>query len=315
MRRTTVAATETDAGVPQGKVFCIQRYSIQDGPGIRTTVFFKGCPLRCAWCSNPESQNLHPEIMVRRQKCEGRGECVTACPRDALELVEGEVRIDRSLCDLCMDCVEACPTGVLKVTGSEITIEEAVHECCQDEPFYRNSDGGVTLSGGEPLHQPEFALCLLKACKEKSLSTALDTCGYAPWEVLEAILSYTDLVLFDVKHLDPEIHRKGTGVDNLLILENLRKTIDSGIARVWIRIPLIPGYNDSEEHAREVARTVAKWSVEKVSLLNYHEWGKPKYDFLGMDYPFEGEVSEDQQKSERMRDIIEAEGLSVTIGH
>jgi pyruvate formate lyase activating enzyme len=244
-----------------------------------------------------------------------------------------------------MDCVEACPTGALELSGEEITIEEAVHECCQDEPFYKNSDGGVTLSGGEPLYQPEFALHFLRACKEKSLSTALDTCGYAPWEVLEEILAYTDLVLLDVKHLDPEMHRKGTGVTNDLILENLRRMTASRQARVWIRIPLIPGYNDSEEHARAVATAMAKMPgrgirgpshntnagtgrqspssvtvpefpcVEKISLLAYHEWGKPKYGFLGRDYPFEAKVIEDQERLERMRDILEAEGLSVTIGH
>ena len=299
----------------QGTIFDVKRFSVHDGPGIRTTVFFKGCPLRCAWCSNPESQNLHAEIMVRRQKCEGCGECVAACPRDAVELAEGSARIDRSLCDLCMECVEVCPTGSLEVSGKQITIEEAVHECCQDEPFYRNSGGGVTLSGGEPLYQPEFALHLLRECKRESLSTALDTCGHAPWEDLEEILAYTDLVLFDVKHLNTEMHRRGTGVENGLILDNLRKTVDSGRARVWIRIPLIHGYNDSEEHAEELARMMANMSVEKVSLLSYHEWGKPKYGFLGRDYPFEGGISEAPERLERIKGIIESEGLSVTIGH
>lgn len=319
MREAAVVHRENDAGAPKGRIFSMQRFSIQDGPGIRTTVFVKGCPLRCAWCSNPESQNLHPEIMVRRQKCEGCGECVQACPRDAIDLVEGLVAIDRARCDLCMDCVEACPTGALEVTGEEITIEAAVDECSQDEPFYRNSDGGVTLSGGEPLSQPEFALEFLKACKQRSLSTALDTCGHAPWEVLEKILAYTDLVLFDVKHLDPEMHRKGTGVENDLILENLRRITASRQARVWIRIPVIPGYNDSEEHARAVANAMAKMPefpcVEKISLLAYHAWGKPKYDFLGKGYPFQGEAPEDPARLERIKEILESEGLSVTVGH
>ena len=315
MSKMAAAPPETDAAVPKGLIFSIQRYSIQDGPGIRTTVFFKGCPLRCKWCSNPESQNLHPEVMVREQKCDGCGECVEACPGDAIVLVEDVAQIDRSICDRCMECVEACPTAALEVTGKEITIEEVVHECCQDEPFYRNSGGGVTLSGGEPLYQPDFALRLLRECKGKSLSTALDTCGYAPWDLIEEILAYTDLVLFDVKHLDPEMHREGTGVYNALILENLRRTIDSRRARVWIRNPLIPGYNDSEEHARALARATAETPVEKVSLLNYHEWGKLKYGFLGRGYPFEGVVSEDQEKLERFKDILESAGLPVTIAH
>ncbi len=316
MRDMAVAPKEdTDPAARRGRIFSIQRYSIQDGPGIRTTVFFKGCPLRCKWCSNPESQGSLPEVMVRRPKCEGCGECVKACPRGAVDLVEGRVHIDRSLCDLCMDCVEACPTGALEVTGREITVGEALHECCQDEPFYRNSDGGVTLSGGEPLYQPEFALHLLKACKEKALSTALDTCGYASWEVLDAILVYTDLVLFDLKHLDPETHRMGTGVENERILQNLRKMTDFGRARVWIRIPLIPGFNDSEEHARAVAKVLAGMPVEKVSLLSYHEWGRPKYESLGRDYPFEGRDRDDEEKVGKIKVLLESEGLPVTIGH
>lgn len=300
---------------PTGRIFSIQRYSIQDGPGIRTTVFLKGCPLRCKWCANPESQSPYPEILVRRQKCEGCGECVRACPSDAIELVGGVAQIDRSCCDLCMDCVDACPTGTLEVSGKEITSDEAVHECCQDEPFYRNSDGGVTLSGGEPLTQPDFALDFLRKSKERSLHTALDTCGHAPWEVLEGVLAFTDLVLFDVKHLDRDLHREGTGVENDLILENLRKTAASGRARLWVRIPLVPGYNDSEEHARAVADAMAGMSVEKISLLAYHEWGKPKYDFLGRDYPFEGGLPEDPKGPERMKRILETGGLPVTIGH
>jgi len=315
VREMDAQPTQTDVGLPKGQVFSMQRYSIQDGPGIRTTVFVKGCPLRCTWCSNPESQNLNPEIMARQQKCEGCGECVQACPREAIHLVEGLATIDRAKCDLCMECVEVCPTGSLEVSGKEITIEEAVHECCQDEPFYKNSDGGVTLSGGEPLFQPEFTLQFLKACKEKGLHTALDTCGYAPWEVFEEILAYTDLVLYDVKHLDPEMHLRGTGVESGLILNNLRKTADSGQARVWIRIPLIPGYNDSEEHVQAVANLLAEMSVEKISLLDYHEWGKPKYGFLGKDYPFEGGVSKDPERLERLKGIMEGPGRSVTIGH
>lgn len=306
---------EREAGLLKGRVFSIQRYSIQDGPGIRTTVFVKGCPLRCKWCANPESQSPDPEILVRRQKCRGCGECVKACKRGAVEVVEGVVRIRRSLCDLCMDCVEACPTGTLEVTGREMTIDEAVRECCQDEPFYRNSDGGVTLSGGEPLVQPAFALHFLRACKEKSLHTVLDTCGYAPWEVLEAVLAYTDLVLFDVKHLDPAMHRQGTGVENALILENLRKTTAAGRSKVWIRIPLVPGYNDSEEHARAVADAVAAMPVEKISLLPYHEWGKPKYEFLGREYPFRGGGPGDRERLEAFEGVLAAEGICVTIGH
>jgi pyruvate formate lyase activating enzyme len=306
---------ETNRDSPIGQIFSIQRYSLQDGPGIRTTVFFKGCPLRCVWCSNPESQNPYPEIMARSLKCEGCGECVKVCPRGAVSLNGVVSLIDRSICDRCMKCVEVCPSGALETTGKGITIEEAVHECSLDEPFYRNSKGGVTLSGGEPLYQPEFAFRLLKECKAKGLHTALDTCGYAPWEVFQGVLAFTDLILFDVKHLNPEKHRMGTGIGNDIILENLRKLINSRQARLWIRIPLIPGYNDSEAQIREVARLAAKETVEKVSVLSYHEWGKPKYGFLGREYPFKGQTREDQFQLETLKRIIESEGLSITIGH
>jgi len=214
-----------------------------------------------------------------------------------------------------MDCVEACPAGALEVIGKKITIAEAVHECSQDEPFYRNSNGGVTLSGGEPLYQPEFAVRFMKACKEKSLHTVLDTCGYVSWKILQSILTYTDLVLFDVKHLDADMHRAGTGVGNKLILDNLCNMMRSGLARIWIRIPLISGFNDSEEHVREVARLAAKGPVEKISVLPYHELGKPKYHFLGREYHFEGKEFEDSDKLEMIKSMIESEGLSVTMGY
>ncbi len=315
MNGTPVLSGVKEGDLLEGLIFNIQRYSLQDGPGIRTTVFFKGCPLRCTWCSNPESQDPDPEIMHRSLKCQGCGECVQACPRKAIKIEEGKARIDRAICDRCLKCAEACLNGALETTGKRISVGEAVHECCQDEPFYRNSGGGVTLSGGEPLFQPAFALRLLKACKEKSLGTVLDTCGYAPWEVVEEILTYTDLILFDLKHLDPERHRKGTGRGNDLILGNLKRIFQSEGTRIWIRIPLISGYNDSEEYAGEVARTLARGRVEKVSLLPYHEWGRPKYGFLGRTYPFNGPGFIDQDRLETIKTILEAEGLPVTIGH
>jgi pyruvate formate lyase activating enzyme len=299
----------------EGLVFNIQRYSIQDGPGIRTTVFLKGCPLQCEWCSNPESQNPHPEIMFRSQQCRKWGACAKACEVDAITLVDGMPRLDRDTCTLCMDCVEACPSGALEVSGERMMLDAVVEESCKDELFYSNSGGGVTLSGGEPLAQPEFSRLFMKACKDRSIHTALDTCGHAAWPVMESVLEYTDLVLFDLKHLSPEKHLEGTSAKNDLILENLRRTIDSKKARVWIRIPVISGYNDADSHVQELATLLAGMRPEKVSLLGYHEWGRSKYGALGRDYPCEEVDSLPGERLESVKRALEAHGLEVTIDH
>lgn len=307
-------APEPDEAV-EGLVFNIQRYSIQDGPGIRTTVFLKGCPLRCEWCSNPESQIPHPEIMFRSQQCQKWGTCADVCDVRAITLIDGMPSLDRATCTLCMDCVEACPSGALEISGRRMTLEAVVEESCKDELFYSNSGGGVTLSGGEPLAQPEFSRLFMKACKDRAIHTALDTSGHAAWPIMESILEYTDLVLFDLKHLSPEEHLEGTNVKNDLILENLRKTLDSKTATVWIRIPVIPGYNDADPYLRELALVLAEMRPAKVSLLGYHEWGRSKYVALGRKYPC-GEVdAPPKARLESIKGILEAEGLEVTIDH
>jgi pyruvate formate lyase activating enzyme len=299
----------------KGLIFSIQRYSIHDGPGIRTTIFFKGCPLRCKWCSNPESLNPYPEIMVRATRCDGCGKCLEVCASGAILLERGNLLVDRSRCDLCMKCVDVCLAGAIEITGRYVSVEETIEECGKDELFYRNSGGGVTLSGGEPLYQPEVALNLLKACKDRGLSTALDTSGYSGWEVLGNALEYTDLVLYDIKHIDPGMHYTGTGVKNDIILENLRRVVDAKRTRVWIRVPVIPGYNDSEQYVERLAAVLTKMSVEKISLLGYHEWGKPKYGALGKDYPLDGCMPPSQGRLESLRDFMQSKGLEVTVGY
>jgi len=307
--------TETQKSGAKGLVFSIQRYSIHDGPGIRTTVFLKGCPLKCKWCSNPESINPCPELMVRDAKCDSCGKCVDACISRAISLQDEHVLIDRAKCDLCLKCIDVCPKGVIELTGKYMSVDDAAEECGKDEIFYQNSGGGVTLSGGEPLYQHEFALNLLKACKERALSTAIDTSGFASWKVMEKVLPYTDLLLYDIKHLDPEMHYNATGVNNEVILENLQKVVNSGKSRVWIRIPVIPNYNDSESYIEKLAETLVGMPAEKISLLGYHEWGKPKYFSLGRDYPLNGCVPPAEEKLERLKDIMQSKGLQVTIGY
>lgn len=295
-------------------VFDIQRFSVHDGPGIRTTVFLKGCPLRCKWCANPESQRQNPEILLRNTRCDQCGECVKACPLSAIVLEESNIRLDRDRCDCCMKCVDVCLTGAISRAGEIKTVEEIVIEAEKDKVFYNNSGGGVTISGGEPLFQPEFTYALLKALKEKSLHTALDTCGYAKWDVLDKILDYTDLALFDIKHIENEAHHAGTGFGNSLIFENLERTLEKN-KKVWVRIPIIPGFNDSEKHVTELAEYFLKRPVEKITLLAYHELGRNKWEFLGLENPMPELPGLKEEELSHLRDIFVSAGLKATIGY
>lgn len=297
-----------------GIIFNIQRYSIHDGPGIRTTVFLKGCPLRCKWCANPESINPYPEIFFREERCNQCGNCLEACSRKAITINESGVQIDRTKCDSCLKCEEVCHTSAISRIGKKITVEEVVTEVMLDEPFYNNSGGGITISGGEPLYQAKFTLNLLKECKNRSLHTALDTSGYAKWEVLDEILNYTDLVLFDIKHLNQEEHQKGTGLGNELILTNLEKILKKG-KRVWARIPVIPNYNNSHQYIETLEKFLSRKPIEKVSLLKYHEWGRHKYKLLGREYPLREAPPISDGKMQSLKSILESHGLKVTIDY
>lgn len=305
--------TESIQFSTKGLVLRIQRFQVHDGPGIRDTVFLKGCPLLCDWCSTPESQQPHPEIMTYDQKCIACDRCVEACPVEAItaDPLQGRV-IHREKCDLCLKCAEACPSGSIVVAGEYMTVEEVIKEVMSDEPFYKNSGGGVTVSGGEPLAQPTFTRELFKALKNKNLHAALDTCGFAKWEVMEAVLEHTDLVLFDIKHMDTARHITGTGQNNSMILENARKAASRN--RLWIRVPLIPRYNDTEENITQLAKFGVEIGAEQVSLLPYHEWGTPSYERLGRKYPLEGLEPIGDARIDEAKEICEATGLKVVIG-
>ena len=267
----------------QGIIFNIQRYSIHDGPGIRTTVFLKGCPLRCLWCQNPESQILKPEIFLDRGRCTRCGKCMAVCPTGATHLSEGSPAIERNACTGCGKCVAICPNEARRLAGRNVTVDEVMRHVLRDVKFYENSGGGVTLSGGEPTAQPDFALSILKKCKEAGLHTALDTCGYASWTVLKKLLDQTDLVLFDIKHMDPRTHHEATGKDNRLILSNAKRIADHKPIR--IRVPLIPGFNDAPEQVRAIVAFVKQeLNSVPIDLLSYNRLGESKYDLLGRDY-------------------------------
>jgi pyruvate formate lyase activating enzyme len=297
----------------RGLVFLIQRYSVQDGPGLRTTIFMKGCPLRCQWCQNPESLAPYPELISHDTKCMLLGKCVEACPMAAITIDKREGRkIDRARCNLCFQCVDACPTKALSRVGEYMTIEQVMAEIERDEVFYHRSGGGVTISGGEPLLQWKFVYRLLKACKQRHLHTALDTCGYARWSILSKVLEYVDLVLYDIKHIAPKSHKEVTGKSNRLILNNIRMI--SPHVKVWLRVPVIPGINDSEENLTKLSELGREIGVEKVSLLPYHKLAEEKYRQLGKRYTMAHLEPPGQERLQQIQRVIESFGLKVTIG-
>ncbi|MCC8057133.1 glycyl-radical enzyme activating protein [Cloacibacillus sp.] len=265
-------------------LFNIQRYSLFDGPGIRTVFFFKGCPLSCQWCANPESQSPAYEVAFEERNCIGYGRCNVSCP--AAAVVSG--KIDRSKCTRCMTCTEACPSGALVRYGKEYTVDMLLETALKDTSFYRSSGGGVTLSGGEPLLDGTFARSLLEACKNEGLDTAIETCGAVPWENFSDVLDFADTIYFDVKHVDDKKQMAGTGCEAAGILSNLRRLAEKR-DRVVIRFPLIPGFNAAHEDAAAIADWIAE-NIPKtpVELMSYHRYGEKKYDALGREYAMKG---------------------------
>ncbi len=271
-----------------GFLFDIQRFCTHDGAGIRTTVFFKGCPLRCQWCHNPESQEIYPQLMLRPNLCMGCLACKPVCPESAIRGSGSSSATDMRRCKACGACVEVCYSGAREIVGREWTTAEVLAEIEKDVPFYDELGGGVTFSGGEALMQPAFLLELLKACRERSIHTTLDTSGFAPWRVFERVRPYVDLFLYDVKTLDPAVHREYTGVSNRLILSNLQKL--AGLRhQIVVRMPLVPGVNDQPEHLERMGAFVSKLpGVRRFDLLPYHVSGIEKYARLGGSYHLSG---------------------------
>jgi len=296
-----------------GVVSQIQRYSINDGPGIRTTVFLKGCPLRCPWCHNPETWTQEPGIYFRELKCVKCYTCKAVCPVPGA-IVEGDdvYRINYELCTMCMKCVEACRYGALTKVGETLSVEEVMNEVVRDIPFYANSGGGMTVSGGEPLRQADFTAALLKASKEQGIHTCIDTSGYADFTAWEKVLPYLDLALYDIKHMDPEIHQKYTGVSNEIILENARKVASR--VEVRFRVPLIPGFNDTPEFMDELGEFARSVGVHACDILPYHDYCESKYKMLGREQLFyRAKVSEDAHVS-ALEQQLKGHGLQTTIG-
>ena len=261
---------------PEGLVFNVQRFCTHDGPGIRTTVFLKGCPLHCPWCHNPEGLRPAPELMVQEGRCIRCGRCAEACPRHYPSEADG-----RLLCTACGRCVEACPAGARGIAGRTVTVGGLIDDLRKDRVFYEESRGGVTFSGGEPLFQPAFLMEVLKACRAEGFHAALDTSGCAPENILLEAAALADLILYDVKHVDDARHAEATGIPCAGILSNL-EALCAAHSRVWMRVPVIPGFNDDESTMKELARLAARLpAVRKVCLLPYHRLGTDKRNGLG----------------------------------
>lgn len=286
----------------QGTIFNIQKYSINDGPGIRTTVFFKGCPLRCKWCSNPESQLADKQVVWDKKKCLNCHHCIGICPVEAISY-DGSagIRIDHTRCVGCGRCTQECPGKALKTEGETRTVEEVILEVLKDRDFYEESGGGMTLSGGEIMLQPGFAIELLKAAKEEGLHTCIETTGYTDSETFSNVIEHVDLILMDMKHYDTSRHKQGTGVGNERITENMKMAVMKG-KEVLPRIPVIPGFNDLLEDAEGLAAHLINMNIRRCQLLPFHQFGENKYRLLGLKYEYEGT---DALHREELEDYIQ----------
>ena len=271
-----------------GVVFNIQKCSIHDGPGLRTLVFMKGCPLRCLWCANPESQRYESELIRSASKCIDCGACVDKCGRGCIGRGTDGYTVDFGKCDNCGECVGVCHAQSLEMVGEEKSVDVLMDLIMRDRAYYQRSGGGVTFSGGEPLTQPEFLLAMVRKCRENRVHVTVETCGCGDYGRFAPVIPYVDLFFFDLKHADPDTHRKLTGVSQDGILANLRH-IDRDAEEMIIRIPLIPGLNDDADNLSALARIIAPLSsVRKVELMPYHALGASKYAMLGREYPLAG---------------------------
>lgn len=302
-------------GEPTVFVSNIQRVCVHDGPGIRTVVFLLGCPLRCRWCQNPETLEREPRLMVNPRKCAGCGACAEACVRQAAHRdADGAVRFDRSRCEACGRCLPACWYKAREMSGRPYSVRRLLEQIVKDRVAFRNSGGGVTLSGGEPLLHPAFVAELFQNCRRQGIHTAVETCGAVPWGHFEQVLPVTDLFLYDLKLLDPAKHERWTGAGNRLILDNIR-ALAAGGRRLVVRVPLIPGVNDDDAEFGAIARFAAGLpGVEELHILPFHQVGSSKYALVGRAYELEDLTEDNEARVARCRQLAEEQGLRVSVG-
>jgi pyruvate formate lyase activating enzyme len=298
----------------EGNIFDIKKYAIHDGPGIRSTVFFKGCPLACRWCHNPEGLTVESQRIYRQERCIGCGECIQICPQKGLTQTAAGVARDPAKCDLCQTCADHCPSEAIEFVGRKVTVDEVIAEIKKDIAFYDESGGGITFSGGEPLMQPEFLLQLLEACAELDLHRTVDTTGYADSELLLQVAQKTDLFLYDLKLMDAAKHRDFTGVSNRRILYNFRMLAKYG-ARIQVRVPIIPGINNDAENIDRTAALVSDLpGVEQIAILPFHNSARGKYGRLGMECLSSDIESPSDEHMKIIAGRLERSGLQVKIG-
>ncbi|MFD3157789.1 glycyl-radical enzyme activating protein [Haloimpatiens sp. FM7330] len=291
----------------------IEKYAIHDGPGIRTTVFLKGCPLKCLWCSNPETQKRENEVYYNMNKCILCGRCVQECSNNALKIEKDRVVVDRQKCEVCGECIEVCPMGALNLVGKTMSITDVIEEVNKDRIFYEKSGGGVTVSGGEVLINGEFVVELLKKCKEEYINTAIETSGFGKWDTLFNISRYADLIMFDIKHTNCENHKKLTGVSNETILNNLSK-LSKLHSNIIIRVPLIPGLNDSVKNIQNTSKIAKENGIKEIHLLPYHSLGKEKYRQLQKEYKLEQIKTPSKDNLASLKKVVEGFGIKCVIG-
>lgn len=293
-------------------LFNIQRYSLHDGPGIRTTIFLKGCPLKCWWCHNPEGISFKQELIVHHKKCIGCGGCAEVCAYNAISPGRLINFVDRKRCVLCLKCAEECPAAAIEPAGTKMTAEQVFHEVVKDKVFFDQSGGGVTISGGEPLFQPEFLYILLQKLKKAGINSAVDTAGYARWSDLALVSPLTDLFLYDLKLMNSRLSRKYTGRSNKLVLRNLKKLAQIH-GNIQIRIPLLPGINDDRENIDSIGRYIRDLGLRRVSIHPYHYTGFAKYEKIGCSYKLPQMEAPMPEAIVRVKDCLEQYGLNIIL--
>ena len=302
------------AAQAEAVIFDIQKFSVHDGPGIRSLVFFKGCPLRCAWCSNPESQSKKPELVFFSNKCVGCRNCLSACRHGACRSdKDGGLRFDRRLCTGCGECAETCYADARVMLGRHMTVDDVLREVRRDAVFYRHSGGGVTLGGGEPALWPRFAARLLRALKAEGMHTAIETCGQVEYEEIERLLPYLDLVMYDVKHMDSAQHERYTGATNETVLANLDRLAAEDV-EIVVRVPMIPGVNDDADNIGRTADFAASRGIARIDLLPYHRYAQDKYARLGLEYGLAGLQPPSAEHIAELATVVRSRELTCQIG-